>query len=188
LHQGGSVAAPVFNLIAEAALGDYAIPPDEKAFRESLVALSKKYESQLSEEAARQENQAAKAEIEIKRAPAPEAQAEPKGRADAKTISKSDQKSKVPKGGAGASLVSGNPSARVKPAVTPLPQPPPHPNDAIATYVMPDFRGRGVRAVTQACAQMNLVIRLHGSGVAIRQAPAAGAKVRAGDVCRVEFQ
>ena len=196
LHQGGSVAAPVFNLIAEAALGDYAIPPDEKAFRESLVALSKKYESQLSEEEARQENQAEKAEIEIKLAPAPEAQAGPKGRPegrpegrmDAKTISKSDQKSRAPKGGASASLVSGNPNARVKPAVTPLPQPPPHPNDAIATYVMPDFRGRGVRAVTQACAQMNLVIRLHGSGVAIRQAPAAGAKVRAGDVCRVEFQ
>ncbi len=45
-HQGGSVAAPVFNLIAEAALGDYVIPPDDKTFRASLAALSKEYESQ----------------------------------------------------------------------------------------------------------------------------------------------
>ena len=53
---------------------------------------------------------------------------------------------------------------------------------------MPDFRGRGVRAVTQACAQMNLVISLNGSGLAFRQSPAAGAKVRAGETCKVEFQ
>ena len=39
-----------------------------------------------------------------------------------------------------------------------------------------------MRAVTQACAQMNLVISLHGSGLAFRQSPAAGAKVRAGEM------
>ena len=49
-HQGGSVAAPVFNLIAEAALGDYVIPPDDKAFRDSLAALSKEYESEGGED------------------------------------------------------------------------------------------------------------------------------------------
>jgi PASTA domain len=53
---------------------------------------------------------------------------------------------------------------------------------------MPDFRGRGVRAVTQACAQMNLVISVHGSGLAFRQSPAAGSKVRAGETCKVAFQ
>ncbi|MGH9847285.1 MAG: peptidoglycan D,D-transpeptidase FtsI family protein, partial [Blastocatellia bacterium] len=53
LHHGGSVAAPIFNLIAEAALGDYAVPPDDKQFREALVAISKKYE-----ESARQQDQA----------------------------------------------------------------------------------------------------------------------------------
>jgi PASTA domain len=54
--------------------------------------------------------------------------------------------------------------------------------------VMPNFRGRGVRAVTQACAQMNLVISLQGSGLAVRQSPVAGAKVRAGETCKVEFK
>src|SRR5262249_8308767 len=60
--------------------------------------------------------------------------------------------------------------------------------DGAKVFVMPDFRGRGVRAVTQACAQMNLVIRMHGSGLAYRQSPAAGSKVRAGETCKVDFQ
>jgi hypothetical protein len=60
--------------------------------------------------------------------------------------------------------------------------------DGAQVFVMPDFRGRGMRAVTQACAQMNLVISLQGSGMAFRQAPAAGSKVRAGETCKVEFQ
>jgi len=128
-HQGGSVAAPVFNLIAEAALGDFAIPPDDKGFREALVALSKRYESQSEDE-------------------------------------------------------GDNPNASpLEPA-----QQSDSGNDPAPVFVMPDFRGRGVRAVTQACAQMNLVISLHGSGLAVRQAPAAGAKVRPGETCKVEFQ
>ncbi|HEY6403949.1 MAG TPA: PASTA domain-containing protein, partial [Blastocatellia bacterium] len=60
--------------------------------------------------------------------------------------------------------------------------------DSRQGYVMPDFRGRGVRAVTQACAQMKLTISLHGSGTAFRQSPAAGTRVRAGETCKVEFQ
>src|SRR5262249_38670181 len=73
-HQGGSVAAPVFNLIAEAALGDYAIPPDDKAFRDSLAALSKKYESQSEDGESQDENPTSSsavgsAPIEIKPAP-----------------------------------------------------------------------------------------------------------------------
>jgi hypothetical protein len=70
----------------------------------------------------------------------------------------------------------------------------PNPQSAIRdpqsekVFVMPDFRGRGVRAVTQACAQMNLVISLNGSGLAFRQSPPAGAKVRAGETCKVQFQ
>ncbi|MCI0387444.1 MAG: transpeptidase family protein [Acidobacteria bacterium] len=125
-HQGGSVAAPVFNLIAEAALGDYVIPPDDKAFRDALTALSKKYESEPEDGEAQDGNPLLKPAIEIK------------------------------------------PAAPV--------------------FVMPNFRGRGVRAVTQACAQMNLVISLHGAGLAVRQSPDAGAKVRAGETCKVEFQ
>src|SRR5215471_8406710 len=137
-HQGGSVAAPVFNLIAEAALGDYVIPPDDKAFRDSLAALSKEYESE------------------------------------------GVQESKVEDGGPKIEAVNSLRSSTIDPPSTI--------RDGGPLFVMPDFRGRGVRAVTQACAQMNLVIRLHGSGLAFRQSPAAGAKVRAGETCKVEFQ
>jgi hypothetical protein len=54
--------------------------------------------------------------------------------------------------------------------------------------MMPDVRGRGLRAVVQACTQLNLNVKLVGSGIAVRQTPAPGARVRAGDDCKVEFQ
>jgi cell division protein FtsI (penicillin-binding protein 3) len=38
-YYGGVVAAPVFNLIAEAALGDFAIPPDDQDFRKALAGM-----------------------------------------------------------------------------------------------------------------------------------------------------
>ena len=141
-HQGGSVAAPVFNLIAEAALGDYVIPPDDKAFRDSLAALSKEYESEGGED--------------------------------------SDCGSRIADCGfiGSENLQSQNPN----------PQSAIRDPQSERVFVMPDFRGRGVRAVTQACAQMNLVISLNGSGLAFRQSPAAGAKVRAGETCKVQFQ
>jgi hypothetical protein len=151
-HQGGSVAAPIFNLIAEAALGDYVIPPDDKAFRASLAALSKEYESEGGEGA--------------------------------------DCGSRIADcGGTG----SENPAPVVAPLArdkAPIgnPQPAIRNPQSEVVFVMPDFRGRGVRAVTQACAQMNLVISVHGSGMAFRQSPAAGSKVRAGETCKVEFQ
>jgi stage V sporulation protein D (sporulation-specific penicillin-binding protein) len=141
-HQGGSVAAPVFNLIAEAALGDYVIPPDDKAFRDSLAALSKEYESEGGED--------------------------------------SDCGSRIANCGfiGSENLQSQNPNPQFA-----IRDP-----QSERVFVMPDFRGRGVRAVTQACAQMNLVISLNGSGLAFRQSPAAGAKVRAGETCKVQFQ
>jgi cell division protein FtsI/penicillin-binding protein 2 len=139
-HQGGSVAAPVFNLIAEAALGDYVIPPDDKAFRDSLAALSKEYESEGGEGRG--------SEIEGQ---GPEIE------------------------GQGSKIGAVN---NLRTSVL----------DGAQVFVMPDFRGRGVRAVTQACAQMNLVISLDGSGLAFRQFPAAGTKVRAGETCKVQFQ
>jgi cell division protein FtsI (penicillin-binding protein 3) len=181
-HQGGSVAAPVFNLIAEAALGDYAVPPDDQSFRQALVALNRQYESKSKEEESSDESQSAAAPIEIK--PAPEV----KKPADEKKAAESNKKSKEPKGptedvSANVSPLTRNPNAKAKPSPSP-----PTPDNSVATYVMPDFRGRGVRAVMQACAQMNLVMSLHGSGVAVRQMPAPGVKVRVGDVCKVEFQ
>src|SRR5262249_36672426 len=173
-HQGGSVAAPVFNLVAEAALGDLVIPPDDKAFRDALVALSKKYESQSEDDEAQDGNPPLNLAIEIKAA-TPESKPESAPNATPKVVTG---------GRENISALIRNPKAM--PASTPPRTP--SPNDSAPAFVMPDLRGRGVRAVTQACAQMNLVISLHGSGLAVRQSPVAGAKVRAGETCKVEFQ
>jgi cell division protein FtsI/penicillin-binding protein 2 len=208
LHQGGSVAAPVFNLVAEAALGDYAIPPDDKAFRESLVALSKKYDSQPDDDSEAQVQQAGAIEIKAA-APEPGANAAAGGQyADADPLAKGGKAGRAGKAdrgggerpGKGASAKSDPPrgvdlAEQVSPLIrnlkgAPAPAPPrnPPPNESTPAFVMPDFRGRGVRAVTQACAQMNLVVTLHGSGLAVRQFPAAGSRVKAGESCKVEFQ
>lgn len=180
-HQGGSVAAPVFNLIAEAALGDYAIPPDDKAFRDALVALSKRYESQSSEES-QSENPQPNSQVEIR-------QATPSGNLEETNAgtNKNSNHRPTPR----SAEVSENLSPLIgRPKATPSTPPSQNSslNDSGPAYVMPDFRGRGVRAVTQACAQMNLALSLRGSGLAVRQSPSPGTRVRAGETCKVEFQ
>ncbi len=50
---------------------------------------------------------------------------------------------------------------------------------------MPDLRGRGMRAVTTICSGLQLKAKIFGSGVAVRQSPAAGAMVSPGGECRV---
>ena len=137
LYHGGSVAAPIFNLIAEAALGDYVVTPDDNEFRAALVNLSKKYEAE----------------------------------ADPPEINRS------------ATNVSPNvlPTARVTQAASKKPLAPSY-------GIMPDFNGRGVRAVMRACAELELNVKLQGSGVAVRQMPAPGTRIRPGDDCKVEFQ
>lgn len=186
-HQGGSVAAPVFNLIAEAALGDYAVPPDDKSFRDALAALSKKYESQAADEESQEGNSPANAPIEIK----PAAPSGNRSSGDQVEITaRSDKKSNNKPAPSGASVSENLSPLTRNPKAAPSKPPPQNssPNDSAPVFVMPDFSGRGVRAVTQACAQMNLVISLHGSGLAVRQFPPPGAKVRAGETCKVEFQ
>jgi cell division protein FtsI/penicillin-binding protein 2 len=132
-HHGGVVAAPVFNLIAEAALGDFAVPPDDEGFRQALAELSKKYAK--------------------------------------------NEESGVGRRAAG---VWGSYSLSSSPdAVS---------GEAAPAGVMPDIRGRGVRAVVRACAELNLNVKLRGSGIAVKQKPAPGTVVREGDECRVEFQ
>ncbi|MCS6816032.1 MAG: transpeptidase family protein [Blastocatellia bacterium] len=53
---------------------------------------------------------------------------------------------------------------------------------------VPDFRGQGIRAVTEHCARIGLRLIVSGSGRAVRQEPAAGTLVVRGTTCRVEFQ
>jgi stage V sporulation protein D (sporulation-specific penicillin-binding protein) len=53
--------------------------------------------------------------------------------------------------------------------------------------VMPDVRGRSVRDAQRVCAQLGLELEAFGEGRAVRQQPAAGARVEAGQKVRIEF-
>jgi cell division protein FtsI (penicillin-binding protein 3) len=53
--------------------------------------------------------------------------------------------------------------------------------------LMPDVRGRSVRDAARICAQLGLELEAFGEGRAVRQEPAAGARVEAGRKVRVEF-
>ncbi|HEY9286115.1 MAG TPA: penicillin-binding protein [Pyrinomonadaceae bacterium] len=53
--------------------------------------------------------------------------------------------------------------------------------------LMPDVRGRSVRDAQRVCAQLGLELEAHGEGRALRQHPAAGARVEAGQKVRIEF-
>jgi cell division protein FtsI (penicillin-binding protein 3) len=52
---------------------------------------------------------------------------------------------------------------------------------------VPDFSGKSMRDVTEACMRLGLDPVLVGTNVAIQQSPAAGAKVRRGAKMTVEF-
>jgi cell division protein FtsI/penicillin-binding protein 2 len=176
LYHGGSVAAPIFNLIAEAALGDFLVQPDEKSFRDALVKLSKKYEVEENQEQF----------LTIDSATEPEEQNE---RPQKEIKTGIDERKKTrPEVKVSANLLP--PNARLQPGRRKTESIPrdARSNRLISSGVMPDFRGRGVRAVMQACSELNLNVKLHGSGVAVRQAPAPGTVVRPGGECKVEFQ
>jgi cell division protein FtsI (penicillin-binding protein 3) len=53
--------------------------------------------------------------------------------------------------------------------------------------LMPDVRGRSVRDAARVCAQLGLELEAHGEGRAVRQHPAAGSRVEAGQRVRIEF-
>jgi len=53
--------------------------------------------------------------------------------------------------------------------------------------LMPDLRGRSVRDAARICAQLGLDLQALGEGRAVRQQPAGGASIEAGQLVRVEF-
>lgn len=53
--------------------------------------------------------------------------------------------------------------------------------------LMPNLRGRSVRDAARVCAHLGLELEAQGEGRAMRQSPAAGESVEAGQVVRIEF-
>jgi cell division protein FtsI (penicillin-binding protein 3) len=53
--------------------------------------------------------------------------------------------------------------------------------------LMPDLRGRSLRDAARICAQLGLELEARGEGLAVRQSPAVGSHVAAGQLVRVDF-
>ena len=78
------------------------------------------------------------------------------------------------------------------PEAVPVQQPPQTPNvtvtmDEGGDIQVPDFKGKTMREVADACIRLGLNPVLVGSSLALQQSPAAGSKVRRGAKIRVEF-
>jgi cell division protein FtsI/penicillin-binding protein 2 len=169
LHQGGQVAAPAFNLIAEAALTDYLVMPDDQHFRAGLNKLLEESKGKAPEQTVGQ----TQAQM-------------PAGAASKDPLTK-------PLASAGQSPPTPPPANPQLALQSRLPVAPAPVKGQAANApasnasVMPDLRGLGVRAVAQACGNLSLRPKLRGSGQAVRQSPAPGTRVKPGSFCQVEF-
>lgn len=186
-HQGGSVAAPVFNMIAQTALGDFVVPPDDKAFRDALTALSNKYESKAAEEDSRGTGIIAQAQPEAQTTATPQTQGQAGNQARPQAFGPDINRSANLSPSELARRQQSQTTLVPKPAPNAPSKPTPTPQPVAAGSVMPDIRGLGMRAVIQACTQLNLPMKASGNGIVARQMPAPGARIRPGDECKVEF-
>ncbi|MFZ4794959.1 MAG: penicillin-binding protein [Blastocatellia bacterium] len=196
-YYGGVVAAPVFSRIAEAALGDHDVLPDDRKYREKLDRLAERYSGgkkssgervlsmadELSDgddasgaSGARVVGQVMQTSAVIPGGPGPGGPGSggpgSGGPGSAGQIARSGQP--VSTGGGGQRGGSGMAVSGVV--------------SNGAEMVMPDLRGQGSRRVTRACVDLQLKLKLNGSGLAVSQYPSAGARVRPGDECRVVFR
>jgi beta-lactam-binding protein with PASTA domain len=53
--------------------------------------------------------------------------------------------------------------------------------------LMPDLRGRSLRDVARACAQLGLQLEAHGEGSVVRQTPEPGIELQSGQTIYVDF-
>ena len=167
-HQGGQVAAPIFNQIAQAALGDYGVLPDVDEFRQKMTET----QDELRAKPARQV-EAAPAPIKVVATPTPKASVKPTPVPTPLTV-------------------------KAKPTPTPKPAPKPTPvlklpvtKTVVRTEAAtkpepvkgntPNVQGRSLREVASLCSQAGLKLKAIGSGTAKSQR-------RVGDTMVVEFK
>ena len=167
-HQGGQVAAPIFNQIAQAALGDYGVLPDVDEFRQKMSEM----QDDLRAKPARQV-EAAPSPIKLVATPRPKASVKPTPvpsptplTAKAKPTSKP-----TPKPTPILKLPVTKPPIKVMAATKPEPK----------AATAPNVMGRSLREVASLCSQAGLKLKAIGSGSAKSQR-------RVGDTLVVEFR
>ena len=175
-HQGGQVAAPIFNQIAQAALGDYGVLPDLSEFREKMAQteLRAKPVQQVAASSspvkAVQQLAAAPSPVKVVATPTPKASVKPTPLATTTTLV---AKAKAtPKPTPILKLPVTKPPITVRAATKPEPAKPSN---------SPNVAGRSLREVASLCSQAGLKLKAIGSGVAKSQR-------RVGDTLVVEFR
>ncbi|HYE75678.1 MAG TPA: PASTA domain-containing protein, partial [Blastocatellia bacterium] len=173
LHQGGQVAAPIFNHIAEAALGDYGVLPETEEHQQAIARLGEIYRSKMSE----QGKQIAE-NLPLDNA------------ASEKDSAKKDQQNK----GQSSTVANAKPtSSQDKPrrnevAVNNAQNNRSENKKSESSDVMPDLRGHSIRDVIGAVGRLKLKLKANGNGLVVKQSPAPGARIKPGEVCAVEFR
>jgi cell division protein FtsI/penicillin-binding protein 2 len=173
-HQGGQVAAPIFNQIAQAALGDYGVLPDGEEFRQKMA------ETQ-DELRAKPALQAAAAPTPMKAVALPTPSATPKASVKP-TATPQAAKAKAmltPKPTPILKLLAAKSAVRVEAATKPAPTK--SPAAKAASGNAPNVVGRSLREVASLCSQAGLKLKAIGSGTAQSQR-------RVGDTLIVEFR
>jgi len=177
-YYGGVVAAPVFTMLAEAALSGGNVPPDEQHYRERLEQLVQRSAAAgAAEGLADGDELSGGGEPPLQRSalipggiavPAP-AQVGSVGPAVGPNSAT---------GGAAKPTANGLSTTLVKS--------PPVGNGSEPT--MPDLRGQGMKSVIKICSRLGLKLRFNGNGVVVKQSPAPGVRVSPGAECRIDLQ
>ena len=193
-YYGGVVAAPLFARLAEVVLGDHEVQPDDPRYREVIDRLARlgpvRPEARPvtdgeGMDALPPSQTSALPPMAPSRAAVPTADPLPRSQGRAivtptplsggdsrRAVSAPSQNSQNSATGVGARRLPTNARPRSGGAAAP----------------MPDLRGLGTRAATEACLNLHLEVKLRGQGSrAIGQTPPAGAPVRPGDLCQIAF-
>lgn len=178
LHQGGQVAAPVFSHIAEAALGDYGVLPETEEHRQAIEKFAEAYRAKLREGG----DATSDAVLPDESSDAVEENV-PKEikRGSEEVVANARPARRQDKPRRNEIAVAGAPDRRTmqQRAEAALKE---------GAVVVPDLRGRGLREVIGTLSRLQLQPKVSGAGLAVRQSPAPGTRVKAGEVCVVEFR
>jgi membrane peptidoglycan carboxypeptidase len=202
-YYGGVVAAPLFAQLAEVALGDHEVQPDDPRYQEVIDRLARlgparpstrpitEGEDQPSQTSALPPMAHSRSSLSAS-APRPRSEARPvvvppaesrQTYAGGSRLSQPGQNQPVRESKDSNKLTADR--GRGLPGSTrPRAGGPRGP-----VQLMPDLRGSGMLAATEACLNLHLEVRMRGRGArAVSQTPLPGTPVRPGDLCQITFE
>jgi hypothetical protein len=171
-HQGGQVAAPIFNQIAQAALGDYGVLPDVEAFRQKMAETQDDLRAKFA-------SQTEAAPTPMKAVATPTPSAAPKASVKPTATPQAAKAKATPKPTPILKLPTSKAPVKIEAATKPAPAK--ASAAKAASNNAPNVVGRSLREVASVCSQAGLKLKAIGSGTAKSQR-------RVGDTLIVEFR